>query len=211
MSALTVAEASATTALEQSFAQDLGSRRARPGPGAAPALPRVRPLRDPHPPRVTPAPQRVPSPSTERRPAVGPPPTLRSRVRVLRAADAETLGDPDVVETEVPDGDPRSVAHALALASVEALVGRRSVAQLARWLAPGVYEALRARAGATLRAAGPAAPGRAVVVRALRVCAVDRHVLEVSAVVDDGRRVRAVALRLDSHRRTWRVTALEIG
>ncbi|MBT0994649.1 hypothetical protein KIN34_10150 [Cellulomonas sp. DKR-3] len=115
------------------------------------------------------------------------------------------------MDTERPEQDPRSVTHALALASVEALVGRRSVAQLARWLAPGVYEALRARAGATLRAVGPGASGRAAVVRSLRLCPVEPHVLEASAVVDDGRRVRAVALRLESHRRTWRVTALEIG
>lgn len=216
-----VAEAAATSVptslLEQSLARGLGSRRTRPGPGGAPSLPRVRPLHDAHPPRVARPARPVGGTGPDRRAgAEGTLPTLRSRVAVLRAADVDTLEDPDVVEPRLPEGDPRSVAHALAVASVEALVGRRSVAQLARWLAPGVYEALRARTGATLRAAGsaptgPAGAGRMAVVRALRVCPVDAHVLEAAAVVDDGRRVRAVALRLETHRRAWRVTALEIG
>ena len=111
----------------------------------------------------------------------------------------------------LPDGDPSTVARAVALASLEVLAGRRSVAQLARWLTPGVYESLQVRAGLTQRVLGTTGGTRPPVIRRSRACRVDSHVLEASLVADDGVRVRAVALRLEAHRGAWRVTALEIG
>lgn len=147
-------------------------------------------------------------------PPAGPPPTLAERVHVLRAADRpldpDDLDELDEPRGAVPEADPSFVARRLAGASVEVIAGRRPVAQLARWLAPGVLEALRVRAAITRHTATPA-PMRAPTVRGVRVCAVHEHLVEATAVVDDGRRVRAIALRLETHRGAWRATALEVG
>jgi hypothetical protein len=52
---------------------------------------------------------------------------------------------------------------------------------------------------------------RAPAVRGVRACVLHEHLVEATAVVDDGRRVRAIALRLETHRGAWRATALEVG
>jgi hypothetical protein len=145
-------------------------------------------------------------------PALAPVPTLRQRVRVLRAADREpVLEAADEVHDE-PAADAGATAVAIALAAIEALGGRRPLAQLARWLTPGVYEALRLRTSITARALGAAAgAGRHPAPRRVRACTVGAGVVEATVVVDDGTRVRAVALRLEAMRGAWRTTALEIG
>jgi len=143
-------------------------------------------------------------------PVGGPPPTPAERLRILKADD-RSLGSDEADEPRgpAPAEDPTVVARRLAGASVEVIVGRRPAAQLARWLAPGVLDALRARAAVT-RGAVPALT-RAAAVRGVRVCALHEHLVEATAVVDDGRRVRAIALRLETHRGAWRATALEVG
>lgn len=155
----------------------------------------------------------APPPARVRRattPVGGPPPTLAERLRVLKADDRSLEPDEaDEPRGQAPAEDPTLVVRRLAGASVEVIVGRRPAAQLARWLAPGVLDALRARAAVT-RGAMPAAT-RAATVRGVRVCALHEHLVEATAVVDDGRRVRAIALRLETHRGAWRATALEVG
>ncbi|WP_026075389.1 Rv3235 family protein, partial [Cellulomonas massiliensis] len=96
---------------------------------------------------------------------------------------------------------------------VEAVTGRRPVGQLARWLAPGVFQALRARAGLTARTPRTATvrASRGAVVRRVLGNALGPHTYEACAVVDDGTRVRAVGLRLESHRGAWRVTELDLA
>ncbi|PVU82079.1 hypothetical protein DDP54_02590 [Cellulomonas sp. WB94] len=142
------------------------------------------------------------------------PPTLDERVLARRraalaaeraAATAESAVGP------VPTGDPTSVCCSLVLAAVESLAGIRSVAQLARWVTPEVYEALSTRAALTVRVLGARAASRRPEVRRVRVCRIGEHVAEASVVVDDGHRVRAVAVRLESWRGAWRAVALEIG
>ncbi|KQS99812.1 Rv3235 family protein [Cellulomonas sp. Leaf395] len=145
-------------------------------------------------------------------PAHAAPETAASRIAVLRVSDRSLVMEADDdAPRQLPDGDPATVARAVALASLEVLAGRRSVAQLARWLSPGVYESLQVRAGLTQRVLGTSGGTRPPVIRRARACRVDSHVLEASLVADDGARVRAVALRLEGHRGGWRVTALEIG
>lgn len=140
------------------------------------------------------------------------PQTVAGRIAVLRVSDRSLVTEADDdAPRPLPDGDPATVARAVALASLEVLAGRRSVAQLARWLTPGVYESLQVRAGLTQRVLGTTGGGRPPAIRRSRACRVDSHVLEASLVADDGVRVRAVALRLEGHRGSWRVTALEIG
>ena len=142
------------------------------------------------------------------------PPTLDERVLARRraalaaeraAATAEAAVGP------VPTGDPTSVCCSLVLAAVESLAGLRAVAQLARWVTPEVYEALNTRAALTVRVLGARAASRRPEVRRVRVCRIGEHVAEASVVIDDGRRVRAVAVRLESWRGAWRAVALEIG
>ena len=142
------------------------------------------------------------------------PPTLDERVLARRraalaaeraAATAEAAVGP------VPTGDPTSVCCSLVLAAVESLAGIRAVAQLARWVTPEVYEALSTRAALTVRVLGARVASRRPEVRRVRVCRIGEHVAEASVVIDDGRRVRAVAVRLESWRGSWRAVALEIG
>lgn len=138
------------------------------------------------------------------------PPTLALRLDVLRAQDRTPVLDAaDEDRGAVPDHDPGVLAGRIALAAVEALGGRRPLAQLARWLTPGVLQAVQVRAALTLRVRGTSS--RAPQVRRVRACAVDQHTLEASVVVEDGPVVRAVALRLETHRGAWRATVLEIG
>ena len=208
-----VAEVTPETTAELLFSQVVATRPAtEPGTlhtAPAPAAPPARPAPDARP-HVRLAPALPPvRPRRTMTPAGGPPPTLAERVHVLRADDRSLSLDDDEASGAPPGEDPALLARRLAGASVEVIAGRRPVAQMARWLAPGVFDALRARAVIT-RAALPL-PARAPAVRGVRVCALHEHLVEATAVVDDGRRVRAVALRLEAHRGTWRATALEVG
>ncbi|RHA39382.1 energy transducer TonB [Cellulomonas rhizosphaerae] len=171
-------------------------------PPATVAAPRVRLL----------APTPAVAAPTATGPAVQVPPTLAARLTVLRATDrSPVLEAVDEDRGPEPAADPAHVARAIAHAVVEVLLGRRPVTQLARWMTPGVYETLQGRAALTARVLGPRAAGRGAAVRRVRVCAVEPHVCEAGVVVDDGVRVRAVALRLETHRGTWRTTSLEVG
>jgi len=136
------------------------------------------------------------------------PSTAEERIAVLRVVDRST--GPGPVEPD-PSTDAPALARAIALAVVEVLAGRRPVAQLARWLQPAVYERVRMRAELTVRVLGPATAARPPVVRRARTYALEPHGLEASVVVDDGTRVRAVALRLEPRRGGWKTTALEVG
>jgi len=203
--------AGARTPTEDAFARVRGAEH-RPTPQRPPGGTRpagVRPRRPTV--RLVPA---VPAPVVED--ATGPahavPATAAGRIAVLRVSDRSLVMEADDDAPRLlPDGDPSAIARAVALASLEVLAGRRSVAQLARWLTPGVYESLQVRAGLTQRVLGTTGGTRPPVIRRSRACRVDSHVLEATLVADDGVRVRAVALRLEGHRGAWRVTALEIG
>lgn len=102
--------------------------------------------------------------------------------------------------------DPTRLCGAVVMAAVEALASARPLVQLARWVSPEVYEAL-----ARARRPGPTAGRRGVVVRSVRLCRVSPAVAEGTAVVHDGTRVRAAAVRFEVHRGSWRATVLQIG
>jgi len=142
------------------------------------------------------------------------PATLDERVLARRRAALAAERAAATAESAVgpaPTSDPTSVCCSLVLAAVESLAGIRAVAQLARWVTPEVYEALSTRAALTVRVLGAGAASRRPEVRRVRVCRIGEHVAEASIVIDDGRRVRAVAVRLESWRGAWRAVALEIG
>lgn len=128
----------------------------------------------------------------------------RSRPAVVRGPQAE---EPAPLAGPMPD--PTAVCCAMVQAAVEGLRGVRPLAQLTRWVTPEVYERLLLRAELVQRA-GPGPSGRAAI-RRIRVFRIGDEVTEASVVVDDGPRVRAVAVRLEAHRGRWRAVAMEIG
>jgi hypothetical protein len=113
-----------------------------------------------------------------------------------------------VQDTPLPD--PTPVCCAMVQAAVEALRGARPLAQLARWVSPEIYDQLDARAKLTQRVRGADGAHRAAI-RRIRLCRLGESTAEATVVVDDGPRVRAVAVRLEGRRGQWRATALEIG
>ncbi|WP_159449581.1 Rv3235 family protein [Demequina sp. NBRC 110057] len=120
-----------------------------------------------------------------------------------------------------PLGDPAPLACTLAKAVVEAVTGGADLTTLARWIDPVVRACLArqrtlARRRAVLAAAGPASQGPddtasapATVLRA-RVCRTAAGAAEVSAVVHDGQRTRAVAMRFEDQHGRWLATVIEV-
>lgn len=172
-----------------------------PPADAAPAAPgriRVRTLPGAGQPRTLPRPDR---PAHVRAPVAGSSEDLRRRG--TRFADAEEPTRTTPVE------DPTQLCCAIVQAAVEALRGTRPLAQLVRWVTPEVYEGLSVRATLTVRVLGTATTRPTI--RRIRLCRLGEHAAEATVVVDDGDRVRAVAIRLDERRGAWRASALEIG
>jgi hypothetical protein len=139
-----------------------------------------------------------------------PPPTLRERIEVLRAVDTVLGPDEEGAIAPPPAADAARLALSLAGALVEVVRGTRPASQLARWLAPGVLAELRERTTLAASRGQRVALVRPSAVRRL-MANPSGPAVEVSAAVDDGIRVRAVAFRLEAHRGGWRITALEIG
>jgi hypothetical protein len=146
-------------------------------------------------------------------PAVPGPPPLRLVVR----PEDDTDPDDEPRSSPTPSGllpDARGWAGRLALAVVEVLGGTRPLSQLRRWTSDDVYAALRRSShrgqlpgGAA--AASPAPPRLPRTrVRAVRVCEPRDGVAEASVVVSDGRRARAIALRLEGVDGRWQCTEL---
>lgn len=121
--------------------------------------------------------------------------------------DEEIFGEQPTRRDDLPD--PREWAGHLAQALVEVMGGVRPAPQVLRWTTPEVYAVVARRAAVSARRGLP--PARRTVVRSLRVCEPADGVAEASAVVVDGGRVRALALRLVGLDGRWRVEALQVG
>ncbi|MCC2316889.1 Rv3235 family protein [Cellulomonas chengniuliangii] len=145
------------------------------------------------------------------------PPTLEERALERRRAVPRTSRDrplerPAPTDATLPE--PTSVCCSIVLVALEAMTGTRSISQLARWVTPELYEQLAARAAVTTRAVGAVGAARSTArpeVRRARVCRLGQRAAEATIVVQDGARVRAVAIRLEERRGAWRAVALEIG
>lgn len=104
-------------------------------------------------------------------------------------------------------------------ATLEALEGTRPVLQLQRWMELETWEKVAERTelmAAARRGRGAAenqgtSSSRPVEVRNMRCARVRPGVWEVAVVLSDELRTRACGLRLEAHRRRWRVVALELG
>ncbi|GAA2739282.1 hypothetical protein GCM10009867_34700 [Pedococcus aerophilus] len=122
-------------------------------------------------------------------------------------SDEDLFGEQPTRRDDLPD--PRDWAAHIAQALVEVMAGARPAPQLLRWTTPEVYAVVARRAAVSARRGMP--PTRRTVVRSLRVCEPADGVAEASAVVVDGGRVRALAMRLVGLDGRWRVEALQVG
>jgi hypothetical protein len=107
--------------------------------------------------------------------------------------------------------DPLQSCRAIVQAAVETLRGARPIGQLVRWVTPEVYESVAQRAGLTVRVRGERLTGHRTTIRRVRMCRLGERAFEAGVVVEDGPRIRAVAVRMELHRGSWRAVALEIG
>jgi hypothetical protein len=139
------------------------------------------------------------------------PPTRRRPGR--RESVEEEFGPQKTASTLLPA--PTPWAGRLVQAMIEVVSGVRPVSQLVRWTTAPIYDELCARVA---RPVAAGAGGRttettrlAEVVRSIRVSEPHDGVAEVCAIVQQGPRCRAIALRLEGIDGRWQCTALQIG
>jgi hypothetical protein len=127
------------------------------------------------------------------------------RPRTARPADTDDFGPSWSSRADLPD--PRELGRRLITSTLEALAGRRPLAQLQGMTSPGVYAALAGGRRPRWCAEGTAP----LVVGRVHVCEPVDGVAEVSAVARRAGRAHAVAARLEGIDGRWRCTALQIG
>ena len=181
----------------------------------APASRTTRPLQPGRPPLrlvVVPTPQ--PPLEDERRPVrllLPGPPAPRPRYRpgprplVRSAAPRDDFGPTWSQRADLPDA--RDAGRRLITLTLEAMAGRRPLAQLQPMTSVGVFAALSGGRRPRWCAEGTAP----LVVGPVHVCEPVDGVAEVSAVVWRAGRAHAVAARLEGIDGRWRCTALQIG
>lgn len=132
------------------------------------------------------------------------------RRRASRDVTDEEFGPQRTSRALLPE--PRPWAGRLVQAVVEVTAGVRPLTQLVRWTTTEVYESMQRRATHALASGRGDETGRwAEVVRSVRVSEPVDGVAEVCAIVQQGPRCRAVALRLEGIDGRWQCTALHIG
>jgi hypothetical protein len=106
--------------------------------------------------------------------------------------------------------DPAPWGRRLLIGMIETAAGRRPLHQLASLLSPSVSRGLGADFERAAQAGSAHWLHRAAV-RSMRVAEPAEGVAELSATVELGRRVRAIAMRLEEHHGRWRCTRLQLG
>ncbi|WP_322750220.1 MULTISPECIES: Rv3235 family protein [unclassified Frankia] len=96
----------------------------------------------------------------------------------------------------------RAVATVVVRAIVEAMTGIRPVAHLATWTSAQVQADLEQLAANNVRK-------QRYTLRCVRICEPREGIAEVAAVIARGERVSALALRMETSRGRWQVTALQ--
>lgn len=112
----------------------------------------------------------------------------------------------------------------ISIASLEAMAGVRSMAQLQRFVSAPVFDKMKRRAALLSHTSSPMGsrvhalkapvqrrPSRIAHILSVRVCHISDTVFEAVAVVKDLQRVRPLAMRVELHRNNWRVTHFEVG
>jgi len=148
-----------------------------------------------------------PVPSTPERRAgadAGTPEGPRPRLRLV-----DDFGPVHTELAALPE--PAHWLRGVAIAVYEAATGARPATQVMRFVAPDVYDSIVRRSGRAARR-GPLTR-RPVRLRRVRAAVVPGHtsVVEGCVVVDDHRRVRVMAVRLEGLDGRWLLTACEIG
>jgi len=159
---------------------------------------------------VRPAPRREPPFDDEIAPrrlhAVGP---LDQQLPFEAAGHRDRMiAPPPPPRTNLPD--PALWGRRLLAGIIETASGRRPLQQLAPLLSRSVAQGLGAdfeRAAQRRRAHWTTAAA----VRSVRACEPAEGVAELCATVQVGPRVRAIAMRLESHDGRWRCTRLQLG
>ena len=107
----------------------------------------------------------------------------------------------------------RARAARFTLAVIETVTGDRQVAQLERWMTPAAYDALTAVTSTANRSSDSEARARTERPRlvSVHVTQPTPDAAEVCGHVRQGRRGRAVALRLDQQAGHWLCTAVQLG
>lgn len=108
--------------------------------------------------------------------------------------------------------EPRAWAGRLVQAIVEVTAGVRPLAQLVRWTTTDVYDAVQCRVNEAAHNPRPTRARRlSEVVRSVHLSEPADGVAEVCAIVQQGPRCRAIALRLEGVDGRWQCTALQLG
>jgi hypothetical protein len=156
----------------------------------------------------TPQPPLVDEPVRWTLPGVRPPrPAHRPgpRPRPAAATRPDDFGPTWSTRADLPD--VRAAGRRLVTTTLEALAGRRPLAQVQPLTSPGVFTAL-AQGHRPRWCADGTAP---LVIGPVHVCEPVDGVAEVSAVARRAGRAHAVAARLEGIDGRWRCTALQIG
>jgi hypothetical protein len=106
--------------------------------------------------------------------------------------------------------DPGPWGRRLLIGMIETAGGHRPLHQLAALLSPSVSRGLGADFERAAQAGAPHWLCRAKL-RSIRVAEPAPGVAEMCATVETGRRVRALALRLEEHHGRWCCTRLQLG
>ena len=128
------------------------------------------------------------------------------------------IADDDAAPQQTPRAhlpEPTPWGGRLVQGILEVLSGVRPISQLVRWTTADVYDSILTRAQhrsqimSELRQTGP--QRFAEVVRSVHVSEPTDGIAEVCAIVQQGPRCRAIALRLEGIDGRWQCTALQIG
>lgn len=106
--------------------------------------------------------------------------------------------------------DPGAWGRRLLIGMIETAAGQRPLHQLASLLSPAVSRGLGADFERAARDGAPHWLHRAGV-RTVRAVEPTEGVAELCATVETGRRVRAIAMRLESRQGRWRCVRLQLG
>ncbi len=141
-------------------------------------------------------------------------PTSTTVLAAQASLDLEPIPQPSVDAAALAGHDAvRARAGRFALAVVETLSGDRPASQLERWMTPAAFDDVAALTATTNRRTDSGARARTERPRLLSVHVSQpaQDVAEVCGHVSQGRRSRAVALRLEKQGGQWVCTALQVG
>lgn len=137
----------------------------------------------------------------------------RCSISATHKPSAKWVENHQDIDLPLPKDAPEvsRVARALALHSLDVLLGHRPPSALRPWLTPDVFAVLARRASLALRVKGRAPLSQRPRIHNVCFYPVRERAVEVAVVAHDGQRGRAIAMRLEYLRGKWRVVALEIG